>query len=82
MARTTSKKYSIDLRDTLIGLAIAVGTAALIVVQDQLSGGDLTFNWKEIGASSIAAGAAYLIKKFLDPQQKVEVVKKDDQVNP
>lgn len=82
MARITSKKYSIDTRDFIIGLCIAIGVAALTVIQDQLAGGDLNFNWKEVAAAGISGGVAYLIKKFFDPQKKIEVVKKDKEINP
>lgn len=46
------------------GLIIAVLTPVLVVIQESVSAGTLTFNWSAIGISAIAGGVAYLIKNF------------------
>jgi hypothetical protein len=38
------------------------------------SGKVLTLDWKQLGATALAAGLAYLVKKFLTPAQIITPV--------
>jgi hypothetical protein len=58
-------KYSLNAKDFLRGLLIAVGTAVLVIVQNTISAGVLTFDWKEIGMAAVGATVTYLAKNFL-----------------
>ncbi len=51
------------------GLIMAVLTPVVVIIQESLSAGTLTFNWSAIGISAVAGGVAYLIKNlFTAPQ--------------
>lgn len=60
----TSNLYSIDYRDILKGLLIAILTPALFLVQQTIEIGKLSFNWHEIGMAAVGGGVAYIIKNF------------------
>lgn len=64
--KVTSGLFSINWKDALRGLLVASITAALILIQNQLSTG-VVLNWKEIGTTAGLAGIGYLIKNFLTP---------------
>ena len=57
--------FSIELKDLFKGLLMAILTPALLIVQQSLELGSLTFNWKQIAMASIAGAVAYLVKNFL-----------------
>ena len=46
------------------GLIMAVLTPVVVIIQESLSAGTLTFNWGAIGVSAVAGGVAYLIKNL------------------
>jgi hypothetical protein len=71
MAIVTSKQYSLNTRDLLKGLLVAVITPVITVITSSLNAGSLTFDWKVIGATALAAGLAYLVKNFFTPAQTV-----------
>lgn len=54
----------LNFNDILKGLLMAILTPVVYVVQESLSLGILTFDWKAIGVSALAGGVAYLIKNF------------------
>jgi len=60
----TSNLYSIDYRDILKGLLIAILTPALFLVQQTIETGKLTFDWQQIGMAAVGGGVAYIIKNF------------------
>lgn len=68
----TSKFLSLNLADILKGLVIAILTPAIVIVQQSLEAGVLTFEWKSILTASIGGGLAYLLKNFLTPQKEVK----------
>lgn len=66
-----SNFLSLNTKDVLKGLLMAVLTPAILIIQQSLSAGSLIFNWKEIGMAAIAGGLAYLVKNFFSsPIQK------------
>jgi hypothetical protein len=63
----TSNLYSIDLKDLLKGLIVAVGSAIVTTIQTSLQAGSLSFNWKLIGTVALGAGIAYISKNYFTP---------------
>lgn len=72
--RVISEQFSLKWRDIVRGFILAVLTPALLIVQQSLDAGSLTFNWHQIGMAAIAGGGAYLIKNFLEPTKVIEKV--------
>jgi hypothetical protein len=70
----TSDIFSLDLKDLGKGLIVAVGGAAIAVIQNSLNAGSLNFDWKNIGLTALAAGLSYLAKNFFTPAQLVKSV--------
>ena len=68
----TSKFLKLDFADILKGLLMAILTPAVVIIQQSLELGILTFNWKSIVTASIGGGLAYLLKNFLTPQKEVK----------
>lgn len=60
----TSKLFSLNAIDFGKGVIVAVGGAALTVVQQTVAAGSLTFNWHAIESVALAAAASYLLKNF------------------
>lgn len=71
--KIVSKQFTLQARDWVKGLVMAVATPALVIIQQSLDAGVLVFNWKAIGMAAIAGGVAYLIKNFIEPSKVVEV---------
>jgi hypothetical protein len=67
-----AKQFSWKLRDLSRGLIMAVLTPAVLILQQSLESGILTFNWKEIAMASVAGGFAYLVKNFFEPTKTIE----------
>jgi len=71
----TSQKYSLNWRDVSKGLIVAALTPVLVIIQNSLDAGSLTFNWKNIGISAVAGMLAYLVKNFFTPAQVITTEK-------
>jgi len=65
-----SKFLSLNWGDVLKGLIMAVGTPALLIIQQAIANGQFVFNWRQIGMAAIAGGVAYLLKNFFTPPSK------------
>lgn len=74
----TSKFLSLNLADVLKGLVVAILTPAIVIIQQSLESGVLTFEWKSIVTASIGGGLAYLLKNFLTPQKEVFDIQSSD----
>ena len=70
----TSSLFSLDFKDLGKGLLVAVGGAVVAAVESSIQAGSLSFNWKSIGATALAAGIAYLGKNFFTPAKTVTPV--------
>lgn len=64
MKKLPSNLYSVGVKDFLKGLVMAVVVPALLAIQQSLSAGVLTINWKALGTAAIASFIGYLIKNF------------------
>ena len=67
----TSKLFSIDFKDVLKGLLIAVLTPVFTTIYTSFELGIFTLNWHLIGVSAIGGAMAYLGKNFFSPAKEV-----------
>jgi len=72
--KVVSKQGTLAWRDVVRGFIIAVLTPIILIVQQSVEAGLLTFNWHQIGMASIAGGLAYLVKNFFEPTKVIEKV--------
>lgn len=62
---TKSNYFSLNGKDLIKGLVIAILTPALLIIQQSLDAGIWTFNWKQIAMASVAGLVSYLMKNLL-----------------
>jgi hypothetical protein len=72
---TNSNFLGLNLADILKGLIMAILTPSLVIVQQSLSAGTLTFNWQAIGMAAVAGGVAYLLKNLLSNSEGTPMTK-------
>jgi hypothetical protein len=72
MKKRISKQGTLSMSDIVRGLIMAVLTPAVLIIQQSLEAGTLTFNWKQIAMASVAGGFAYLVKNFFEPTKTIE----------
>lgn len=65
-----SDLFSINWKDVIKGLVIAVILPVLATIQQSISMGELTFNWRLIGLTAAGAFVSYLIKNFFTDSVK------------
>jgi hypothetical protein len=68
---TTSKQFTLNFRDILKGLAVAVILPVLNVIYQSIEAGSFEFDWKRIGLLAAGGFVAYIIKNFLTPAEIV-----------
>ncbi len=59
-----STQFTLQARDFLKGLLVAVLTSVAVVVQEVIQTGSLKFNWEQIGTVALGSAIAYLAKNF------------------
>lgn len=59
-----SKLFTLNTKDFLKGLVMAILVPAVLIIQQSLESGTLVLNWKTILIASLSGGLAYLIKNF------------------
>lgn len=57
-------RYSLRKRDFIRGLLMAVGVPALLIIQQSIAAGEMTFNWQQIWMAAVGGGLTYLLKNF------------------
>lgn len=81
---TTSQRYTLNVRDLLRGLLLAVISAVLTALLPLLEEGNFDFNWRAILGVAATTAASYLLKNFLErskivitdpPKEEVKAVK-------
>lgn len=72
-----SKQFTLQTRDAVRGLVIAVITAVITVVYTSLETGSLNFDWKVIGTTALTAALAYIMKNWLEPTKTITVHEKE-----
>jgi hypothetical protein len=70
-----SRQFTIEWRDILKGLVMAVLTPVMVIVQQTLDKGDLVFNWKQLSMAAVAGAVAYIAKNFFEPTKTVKILK-------
>jgi membrane protein implicated in regulation of membrane protease activity len=63
-----SNYFRLNVNDFVKGLIVAVGSAALTVVQTSLQAGSLSIDWKLVLTVSLTAAVAYLGKNLFENQ--------------
>lgn len=59
-----SKLFTLNAKDFLKGLVMAILVPAVLVIQQSIDSGTLVLNWKAILMASISGALAYLLKNF------------------
>lgn len=59
-----SSFLALNWQDLVKGLTMAILTPVVVIVQQSILTGSLTFDWKSIGIAAVAGGLAYLVKNF------------------
>lgn len=57
-------RYSLRKRDWLRGLLMAIAVPALLIIQQSIAAGAMTFNWQQIWMAAVGGGVAYIAKNF------------------
>jgi hypothetical protein len=60
-----SSFLSLNTKDFIKGLLLAVLTTVITIVYNSLQAGDLTFDWKSIGTTALTTALAYIMKNLL-----------------
>jgi hypothetical protein len=63
----TSPKWSLNTKDFLRGLLMAVLSSPFTFLLDSLNQGDWNLDWKKIGGVALVAGLTYLAKNLGTP---------------
>lgn len=65
----SSPLFSLNLKDLLKGLIIAMLSAVIATLQTTFQAGSFAVNWHSVGAVATAAGLSYLLKNFFTPSE-------------
>lgn len=66
-----SEKFTVQTRDFINGLLLAVVSAILPIITQTLQEGSFLFDWQMIGTVASSTFIAYIAKKFLEPAKIV-----------
>jgi hypothetical protein len=72
-----SSFFSINWRDILRGLVMAVLTPILTLITNSVDHGEFTLNWHLVWLSAIGGASAYLLKQLLTTPDKVQTFSDD-----
>jgi len=61
---SSSSRWKLNARDLIQGLLMAIITPVIVVIQQSLDLGILTFDFKAIGMAAIAGALAYIVRKL------------------
>ena len=78
---TSSKQFTLNFRDILKGLIVAVILPVINVIYESIQAGSFEFDWKRIGLLAAGGFIAYIIKNFLTPAEVVVTGVKNDTVD-
>jgi len=71
-----SEFLTLEVRDGIRALFVAVGTSVLTAIMDVLNAGLFVFDWKKIGIVAFASTGAYILKNWLT-NSKDQLLKKE-----
>jgi len=77
---TGSKQFSLNIRDIVKGLVMAVILPVINVIYQSIEAGSFEFDWKRIGLLAAGGFIAYIIKNFLTPAEVTITNVKNDTV--
>ena len=60
----SSNRWTLNTRDLIQGLIMAIITPVIVVIQQSLDLGILTFDIKAIGMAAVAGALAYMVRKL------------------
>lgn len=72
-----SDLFTLNWKDFLKGLVIAILTPAVLIIQQSIDLQVWTFNWKQISMAAIAGAVAYLLKNMLTNSEGKFLAKDD-----
>lgn len=76
-----SPKFSLNWRDLGKGVIVSALTSALVVIQNSLGQGELTFNWTQIGSAAVASIVAYLFKNLvIEPPKTIVIAESNEKL--
>lgn len=75
---TTSKQFDLNWLDIGKASLIAALTPVLVLIENSISAGAFTFEWKPLLMAAIGGFVAYLLKNFFTPAKIV--IKADELV--
>lgn len=67
-----SKLFTLNTKDFLKGLVMAILVPAVLIIQQSLDSGTLVLDWKAIAMASISGALAYLMKNFFTSETVVK----------
>lgn len=70
----TSKQFSLNVKDFLRGLLMAVGSGVLTFIYTSVEAGGLEFDFKAIGKVAVITAITYLAKNYLQPAQVKQTI--------
>lgn len=70
-----SKQFTLEWRDVLKGLIMAILTPVMVIIQQSLEAGKWEFHWQQLGMAAVGGGVAYIAKNFFEPTKKVKILK-------
>ena len=76
-----SPQFSLQARDFVKGLIVAVGTSVAVIIQSRLDSGSFDFNWKQIGIVALGSIVAYLAKNYFTPTTVAITYKTNEEAN-
>lgn len=71
MTKITAGRGTLNARDFVRGLAVAMITPVFTIIGSSIDAGTLTFNWKLIGGVAVFAGLSYLVKNLAEPSKVI-----------
>lgn len=68
-----STMFTLETKDFIKGLIVAVLTPVFVIVQQSIAAGALVFNWVAIGIAALSGLLAYITKNFFTDDTKAAV---------
>lgn len=68
-----NKQFTLQGRDAIKGLVLAVLTAVITVVYSSIEAGNLNFDWRLIGTTAATSALAYIMKNWLEPTKVITI---------
>ncbi len=70
---TTSKQFSLNFKDIAKAALVAIITPVIPIIEQSITAGNITLDWKTIGLAAAGGFFAYLTKNFFTPSQTIIV---------